>query len=266
VVDRGSKERIVAVTGVSHRAGIGFAIVQRLLDDGAKVLLHSFSQCDPERPDGADAERAETLRAELGYPPERLQCIEADLGGPSAPQQVVAAAMDAFGAIDAMVVNHAHDSNQSLETVSSEELDRAWAVNARAAILLVQAFAACHDDERRDGRVVLFTSGQHLGPMPGELPYVMSKGAVHQVTRTLADELAERGITVNAINPGPVDTGWPSDELSESLRPAFPAGRWGRPEDIAPIVAWLVSPGSAWLTGQVIDAEGGFRRQFGGGR
>jgi 3-oxoacyl-[acyl-carrier protein] reductase len=160
------------------------------------------------------------------------------------------------------VVNHAHGSDQPLEAVTVEELDRAWAVNARAAVLLAQAFAASHDDDRANGRIVLLTSGQHLGPMPGELPYVISKGAVHQVTRTLADELADRGITVNAINPGSVDTGWPSAELRERLRSAFPAGRWGRPEDIAPIVAWIVSPDSACMTGQVIDAEGGFRRSF----
>jgi 3-oxoacyl-[acyl-carrier protein] reductase len=173
---------------------------------------------------------------------------------------VIAAAIEAFGAVDAVVVNHAHSSDQSLKTLTVDELDRAWAVNARAAVLLAQAFAARHDDERPDGRIVFFTSGQHLGPMSGELPYVLSKGAVHQTTRTLADELAGRGITVNAINPGPVDTGWPSAELRERLRPAFPAGRWGRAEDIAPVVAWLLSAESAWITGQVIDAEGGFRR------
>jgi 3-oxoacyl-[acyl-carrier protein] reductase len=80
------------------------------------------------------------------------------------------------------------------------------------------------------------------------------------MTASLADALADRAITVNAVNPGPVDTGWPTDELRERLRPAFPAGRWGQPQDIAKIVSWLVSPDSEWMTGQVIDAEGGFRR------
>jgi 3-oxoacyl-[acyl-carrier protein] reductase len=247
----GGGERIVVVTGVSHRSGIGFAVVQRLLRDSTKVLLHSW---------GADEEVMDGLIGELGGVSDRLQHIEADLGDPDAPRKVVERAVEAFGAVDALVVNHAHSSDQSLETVTAAELDRAWAVNARGAVLLAQAFAASHDEGREDGRIVLLTSGQHLGPMPGELPYVLSKGAVHQATRTLADELADRGITVNAINPGPVDTGWPSDELRERLKSSFPAGRWGRPEDIAPIVAWLVSRESAWLTGQVIDAEGGFRR------
>jgi 3-oxoacyl-[acyl-carrier protein] reductase len=92
------------------------------------------------------------------------------------------------------------------------------------------------------------------------LPYAISKGAVHQMTASLADALADRAITVNAINPGPVDTGWPSEEFRERLQPAFPAGRRGEPEDIAKIVSWLVSAESAWLTGQILDAEGGFRR------
>ena len=262
MVERELEKRIVVVTGVSRRAGIGFAIAQRLLCDGAKVLLHSFSPHDAEQPSGADPGGVDALIGELGGISDRLQHTETDLGDPDAPRRVIEGAIDAFGAVDALVVNHAHGSNQSLETVTVEELDRTWAVNARAAVLLAQAFATSHDDDRSDGRIVLFTSGQHLGPMPDELPYVISKGAVHQVTRTLADELADRGITVNAINPGPVDTGWPSAELRERLRPAFPAGRWGRPEDIAAIVGWIVSPDSGWMTGQVIDAEGGFRRHL----
>jgi 3-oxoacyl-[acyl-carrier protein] reductase len=260
MAERTHVERVVVVTGVSRRAGIGFAIARQLLKDGAKVLLHSFSPHDAGQPWGADPGGMDTLIAELGGESDRLQHIGADLGDPAAPQQVIGRAIEVFGAVDAVVVNHAHSSSQSLETATTEELDRAWNVNARAAVLLAQAFTAGHDDQRAHGRIVLFTSGQHLGPMPGELPYVISKGAVHQVTRTLADELADRGITVNAINPGPVDTGWPSAELRERLLPAFPAGRWGDPDDIATIISWIISPGSAWMTGQVIDAEGGFRR------
>jgi 3-oxoacyl-[acyl-carrier protein] reductase len=223
--------RVAIITGVSRRAGIGFAVAQQMLADGYRVLIHSWSPHDAGR-----------------------------LPRPRRPHACDRQAIDAFGAIDVLVANHAHSSQQSLETTTAAELDRAWTINARAVVLLVQAFADHHDPGRADGRVVLFTAGQHLGPMADELPYAISKGAVHQMTRSLADALADRGITVNTINPGPVETGWPSDELRESLRAAFPAGRWGQPHDIASIVRLLVSRDSAWMSGQIIDAEGGFRR------
>lgn len=250
-------DRVAVVTGAGNRRGIGFAIARRLLGDGARVLLHTF--------DAAGPEPGRAALAELGGESERLRQIEADLGGEAAPRQLIEAAIACFGAVDHLIVNHAHSSAQSLAETTAAELERSWAVNVRAAVLLVQTFAERHDDRRGGGRVVLFTSGQHLGPMPGELPYVLAKGAVHQATRTLADELADRGIAVNAVNPGPVDTGWASAELRRRLEPAFPAGRWGRPEDVAAVVAWLLSAESGSVTGQVIDAEGGFRRHLAGG-
>jgi 3-oxoacyl-[acyl-carrier protein] reductase len=230
--------RVAVVTGVGRRAGIGFAIVRRLLDDGYHVLAHAWPESE--------------VTAEL-----EARFVTADFADPEAPGRVIEAAVEAFGRVDVLVANHARDSSQTLDQVTAEELDATFAVNARAVVLLVKAFAAANGG---DGRVILFTSGQHLAPMPGELPYAISKGAVQQMTRSLADAVAARGITVNAVNPGPVDTGWPSDALREQLTPAFPAGRWGQPSDIAPVVAWLASPESAWVTGQVIDAEGGFRR------
>ncbi|MBX6768615.1 MAG: SDR family oxidoreductase, partial [Actinomadura rubrobrunea] len=165
-----------------------------------------------------------------------------------------------FGAVDVLVANHARSSSRTLSEVTAEELDLTWTVNARAVVLLAQAFAAAHDDARPGGRVVLFTSGQHLAPMSGELPYAISKGAVHQMTLSLSDALIDRGITVNAVNPGPVDTGYADDELRRRVARAMPAGRWGRPEDVARLVRWLASDDAAWITGQVIDSEGGFRR------
>jgi 3-oxoacyl-[acyl-carrier protein] reductase len=188
----------------------------------------------------------------------RATLLEADLEQPDAPRALIERAAAQLGGVDAVVAAHSRSSDFPLDELTADELDRTWAINARASVMLVQAFAAHHD--RRRGRVVLFTSGQHIGPMASEIPYAISKGAIHQMTRTLADAVADRGITVNTINPGPVDTGWPSPELKQRLTAAFPAGRWGEPTDIAPVVAWLLSPESAWLTGQVLDVEGGFRR------
>lgn len=252
--------RVALVTGVSRRPGIGFAIAQRLLADGLNVVIHSWSDHDAQTQAGDDAGEMGSVLTELGGLGPRLAHIESDLGDEAAPRRVLKYAVDRFGAIDVLIINHARSGSGSLRELTSESLDLAWAVNARASVLLVQAYAERHDDARRDGRVVLFTSGQHLGPMADELPYAISKGAIHQMTRSLADALAERSITVNAINPGPVDTGWPTPALRERLAPAFPAGRLGAPGDIAPIVTWIVSTDCAWMTGQVIDAEGGFRR------
>ena len=105
---------------------------------------------------------------------------------------------------------------------------------------------------------MLFTSGQHIAPMRSEVAYAAAKGALHQVTLTLSDELIERGITVNTICPGPTDTGWIPEDWDPQAR--NPLGRWGQPDDAARLIAWLCSDEGEWITGQVIDSEGGFRR------
>ena len=110
---------------------------------------------------------------------------------PEAPERVVAEAFDALGHLDVLVVNHAHSSSMASASSTAEELDRALAVNVRATLLLVQAFHARHDG-RPGGRIVLMTSGQHRGPMPGELPYIAGKGALHQLTPSLAAAVAPK--------------------------------------------------------------------------
>jgi 3-oxoacyl-[acyl-carrier protein] reductase len=127
----------------------------------------------------------------------------------------------------------------------------------RASLLLAKEFAAQHDG-RPGGRVVLLTSGQHLAPMAREVAYAVSKGALQQATRTLSDALMDHGITVNTVNPGPTDTGWGLGD--HDPHPAMPLGRWGEPEDAARLIGWLCTDDAAWITGQVIDSEGGFRR------
>lgn len=96
--------------------------------------------------------------------------------------------------------------------------------------------------------------------MSEELAYAMSKAAIVTFTRSLAPAVMSKGITVNAVNPGVTDTGWITPELSEQLMTAMPAGRFGTPEDAARVVRWLASDEAAWITGQVINSEGGFLR------
>ena len=96
--------------------------------------------------------------------------------------------------------------------------------------------------------------------MAGELAYATSKAALAGITLSLADTLADQGVTVNAVNPGPTDTGYADPAVRERVARLFPAGRWGTPEDAARLVAWLCTDEAAWITGQVINSEGGFRR------
>ena len=234
--------RNALVTGVSRRAGIGFAIARRLEEAGAQVFTQGWTPHDAAQPWGADATVTPSL--------------EADFADPTAPARVVAAARDALSALDVLVVNHARSGHGRLDELTAEDLDAFLHENVRASLLLVKEFAA--QFECAGGRVVLLTSGAHLGPMAGEVAYAVSKGALAIATRTLAEELADRNITVNCINPGPTETGWGLAELEPA--PRMPFGRWGEPDDAARLVAWLCSEDGRWITGQVVDSEGGFRR------
>ncbi|MCP3799069.1 SDR family oxidoreductase [Allokutzneria sp. A3M-2-11 16] len=254
--------RAALVTGVSRRAGIAFAVAERLAGLGADVLAQSWEPHDAEQPWGADPLGViyviEELRRRLPGGAGRIEHVAADFAEPEAPAAVVDATVAAFGAIDVVVAAHARSSGQGLAELTAAELDLTYAVNVRGSMLLAQRFDAVRDHSRPGGRIVLFTSGQHYGAMPGELPYVASKGALQQVTASLAGSLAAKGVTVNCVNPGPVDTGYADEELREHVVRRMPMGRWGRPEDTADLIGWLVSDGGAWITGQTLVSDGGW--------
>lgn len=249
--------RVALVTGASRRIGIGQAIVRRLVAQGASVLVHAWSPHDAEQPWGAEPDAAAALVAELREGGAEVDLVEADLGDPAAPNALVAAARSAFGRLDIVVANHARSAEQDLASVTAEELDRTFAVNVRATLLLVQAFAAGFPGPD-GGRVVLFTSGQYHQAMPGELPYIASKAALNELTPSLAVELMPRGITVNCIDPGPTDTGCADDASRAALARRMPGGRWGEPDDAARLIGWLVSDEARWVTGRTIASDGGW--------
>ena len=248
--------RVALVTGVSRRAGIGFAIARRLVADGVRVFAHHHVPHDADRDWGADPAGIDAVIDAIGADTAHAGF---DLAQPDTPAALLDAARAAFGHVDILVCNHASSGPDGpLADVTAEMLDAHWTVNTRASLLLAQAFAR-HHDGRPGGRIVFMTSGQNLGPMP-EIAYASSKGALAAVTLSIADELADRGITVNCVNPGPTDTGWANPALTAAVAAQMPAGRWGQPDDAARLIAWLVSEEGRWITGQVLNSEGGFRR------
>jgi 3-oxoacyl-[acyl-carrier protein] reductase len=251
--------RVALITGVSRRQGIGFAIARRLGAMGADLFVHSFAPFDWEQPWGGDAGGIPAILTELRVGGTRVEHCEADFGLAEAPVDVMTAAITAFGHVDLLILNHAYSTTQSFQDLTAAEIDRHLGVNVRSSLLLVQEFARQHGG-RPGGRVILLTSGQHLGPMANEVAYAASKGALHQITATLAEILIPQGITVNTVNPGPTDTGYADPRDHAEVVRQMPLGRWGQPDDAARLIGWLVSDDAHWVTGQIVNSEGGFRR------
>ncbi|KAB2861332.1 MAG: SDR family oxidoreductase [Anaerolineae bacterium] len=246
--------RVAIVTGVSRRIGIGHAIAKRLLEMGADVFVQSLTRYDAQMAWGAD--NIENVLTELRTIGPRVEHLEADFLDPHAAEQVVSAAVQAFGHVDMLVANHAYSLRGALEDLTAEHIDAHLQANVRGTLLLVKAFAA-QFQKNSGGRVIMMTSGQHLGPMSSELAYIASKGAIHQLTLSLSDYLVRRGITVNTVNPGATDTGYADAALYELVKEHSPQGRWGEPDDAARLIAWLCTDDARWITGQVINSTGG---------
>lgn len=255
------RDRTVLVTGVSRRAGIGHAIACRLAAYGANVFCHHFAPHDERQPWGGDdiGEVIASIRGHL-VGDARVADLHLDLADPEAPEKLFEATAAQFTTVDGLVCNQAlSEADGALGELTAAELDAHWAIDARASILLGQAFARRHRTGT-PGSIVFLTSGQALGPMPGEVAYAAAKAAIAGVTPTLADQLAPDGIRVNTVNPGPVDTGYFTDELRRELTARFPLGRPATPDDPARLICWLMTDEASWITGQVINSEGGFRR------
>jgi 3-oxoacyl-[acyl-carrier protein] reductase len=246
---------VALVTGATRHGGIGAAIALELARNGWDVATTGFRRYDATEPWGSQPEEADAIVEQVRSIGARAAFHEDDLADPSAASRVLRAAEAAVGPVTALVNNHAHSESGGLLETTPEQLDRHWQVNARAAALLMAEFARRFQGEPATGRIVNLTSGL---PLTGELAYAASKGALEWLTISAAAELAARGIAVNAVDPGPTDTGWMSPTLAERIRAESPLGRLGRPEDAARLVAFLCSPDSGWVTGQVLSCDGGW--------
>ena len=248
------KGKSVIVTGSSRRVGIGAAICRAFAEQGSNVFFTTYSRYDAQMDWGADEGGADALLEELraGVKAGRL---EVDLSTPDAAGKVLEEAGTTIGEPDILVNNATYSTRDGFEKLDAATLDAHYAVNMRGAFLLSVGFAKGFT-KGAGGRIINLSSGQGTGPMPGELAYAATKGAVEAFTRTLAHEVAPLGITVNAVDPGATDTGWMMPEFKRALADASQFGRVGVPEDAARLIVFLASEAAQWLTGQVIHSRG----------
>ena len=252
-----SAQRIAIVTGVGRRRSIGARLAVGLAADGWDLALNFWRPYNDRVPlehGEADPEAiAEECRALGG----RVVLAPADLGDPEAPAAIVRAAAE-LGPVTGLVMSHCESVDSSILTTDLESWDRHFAVNARATWLLIKALAEQLPPSAVAGepgaRIVALTSDHTTH----NLPYGASKGALDRIVVAAANELADRGVRANVVNPGPIDTGWMDDQTRSWGMAATPAGRLGTADDTANLVRFLFSDAGSWINGQILYSNGGF--------
>ncbi|WP_102223550.1 SDR family oxidoreductase [Acidimangrovimonas sediminis] len=240
------RQKTALVTGASR--GIGAAIARQLAADGMAVAVNYASSPG----------RAEALVAEIAADGGRAVALQADLTDPAAPRALFEAAEAALGGVDVLVNNAGLMKLAPLAEADDAMLEAHLALNLAAPARLMREAAARLTE---GGRIVNLSSSVVGLYQPGYGPYAATKAGIEALTHVLAKELGPKGITVNAVAPGPVGTELflegKSEALVEKIKAMNPFGRLGTPEDVARVVAFLASDAAGWVSGQVLRANGG---------
>jgi 3-oxoacyl-[acyl-carrier protein] reductase len=242
------KGKVAVVTGASR--GIGAAIAERLAADGAAVVVNYAKS----------ASDAEAVAARIRKAGGKASAIKADLSDPAQAKTLIGAAFKEFGRVDILVNNAGRADFAPLEAVDLPHVKAQFDLNVNGPLFATQAAAARFPKE--GGRVISVSSIAATGSMTAMSVYSATKAALEAMTRVWAAELGPKGVTVNAVAPGPVETemakGFLSDEtVRKSLIARTALGRIGAPGDIADAVAFLASDDARWVTGQTIRTAGG---------
>lgn len=253
------EKKIAIVTGTSRINGIGKAICIELAKKGCDIFFTYWKAYDNQMPWGIENNEPELIENELKRLGIRCEKLELDLTKDNSIEILFNEVENKLGKPSILINNATYSTETTIENISAKELDNHYKLNIKATTLLTIEFIK-RFDFKEGGRIVNLTSGQSLGKMSSEIAYAITKSAIEMMTYTLSSEIAAKGITINAVNPGPNDTGWMNKETKKELIKSFPMGRIGKPTDTANLIGYLISKEAEWITGQIIHSEGGFKR------
>lgn len=250
----GTPRPLALVTGVGRTVNIGAGIARQLAASGWDIAFTYWSPYDGRMEWGPEPGASEAIGAALAERGADFAAIEADLADPDTAARVFDEAERRLGEVTALVMCHCESVDSGLLDTTVESFDRHFAVNARATWLLIREYGRRFHGAAGTGRILSLTSDHTVD----NLPYGASKGALDRITLAAAHEFAHLGITANVINPGPIDTGWMSDQVRDACLRQTPLGRLGTPQDTAHLVDFLCSPQGGWINGQLLLSNGGF--------